>query len=448
MLVANWLRHKGVRAFAYHSSVSPGHESESPEAEEYRESLERSLLDNRVKALVATTALGMGFDKPDLGFVVHYQAPGSIIAYYQQVGRAGRAIPSAFGVLLSGEEDDDIHAFFRRHAFPTETHVHAVLRLLEDSDGLTRAELERHVNLRSEQLEKVLKYLAVCNPAPLLLEEGVWRRTPVPFELDHAQIRRLTRQREAEWREVQSYFQGEECLMLRLARSLDDDHATECGRCDRCRRAPVVSTEVSPALVEEAQRFLDAEEIRLYLRSRVPEGSFPEYGFEGEMPVELRGDTGRVLCRWGHGFWGRAVARDKRLGRFREELVDATVALLALRWRPAPPPQWIACVPSSAHPRLMPEFCVRLSRRLGIPFHPALVKVKVNQPQKEQQNRAHQCRNLDGVFQVAGPVPEGPVLLLDDTVDSGWTLTVSAALLRRAGCERVWPLALSSTSGT
>ena len=59
------------------------------------------------RALVATTALGMGFDKPDLGFVIHYQTPGSVVAYYQQVGRAGRALDRAYGRRCA------------RQAFPT-----------------------------------------------------------------------------------------------------------------------------------------------------------------------------------------------------------------------------------------------------------------------------------------------------------------------------------------
>jgi ATP-dependent DNA helicase RecQ len=130
-LVANWLKSKGVNVEAYTGDTG-----------ERREELEQALLDNRVKALVATTALGMGFDKPDLAFVIHFQSPGSVVAYYQQVGRAGRALDSAYGVLLSGEEEAAINEWFIRTAFPTRDEVASILTALDsEPDGLTIPEI-------------------------------------------------------------------------------------------------------------------------------------------------------------------------------------------------------------------------------------------------------------------------------------------------------------------
>ena len=143
------------------------------------------------------------------------------------------------------------------------------------------------------------------------------------------------------------------------------------------------------------------------------------------------------------------MADDKHHGRFRDELVGAVVEMLRDRWRPSPSPQWVTCVPSRRHPDLVPDFSERLSGALDLPFSPIVRKVRDNEPQKAQENRFHQCRNLDGVFAIDGPVPSGPVLLVDDVVDSGWTLTVVAALLRQAGSGPVWPLALATSySGT
>ena len=195
------------------------------------------LLGSQIKALVATTALGMGYDKPELGFVVHYQAPGSIVAYYQQVGRAGRAIDHAFGILLSGREDDDIHEYFRRSAFPPRRSVKAILDALGDSDGMTINQLEEAVNLRQGQIEQALKFLSVDSPAPVIKDGSRWRRTPVAYSMDHDRIRRLTEQREVEWQEVQDYINEQGCLMQFLANALDDEYSQPCGICASCLRS-------------------------------------------------------------------------------------------------------------------------------------------------------------------------------------------------------------------
>jgi len=179
--VAAWLNQQGIVARAYYSGVEHG---DYVNSNQYRQQLENLLLNNEIKVLVATTALGMGYDKPDLGFVIHYQAAGSVVAYYQQVGRAGRAIDSAYGVLLSGKEDEEIHDYFRRSAFPDERDVNAILAALDDHDELSVRQLEQHLNLRQGQIDKVLKILSVENPAPVIKQGSKWRRTPVPFRMD------------------------------------------------------------------------------------------------------------------------------------------------------------------------------------------------------------------------------------------------------------------------
>ncbi|HID49608.1 MAG TPA: ATP-dependent DNA helicase RecQ, partial [Chromatiales bacterium] len=211
--VSAWLNQQGIVAKAYYSGVE--HE-DFDNSDQYRQHLEDLLLRNEIKVLVATTALGMGYDKPDLGFVVHYQAAGSVVAYYQQVGRAGRAIDKAYGVLLSGGEDEDIHEYFRRSAFPDEQDVNAILEALADHDGLSVPQLEQYLNLRRGQIDKVLKILSVENPAPVIKQGSKWHRTPVPFSMDHERIGRLTRQRELEWQEMQGYSDSKDCLMAYL----------------------------------------------------------------------------------------------------------------------------------------------------------------------------------------------------------------------------------------
>jgi ATP-dependent DNA helicase RecQ len=441
--VADWLTIRGIDARAYFSDVTA---DDFPDSNSYRQHLEQQLLNNRLKVLVATTALGMGYNKPDLGFVVHYQAPGSIVAYYQQVGRAGRAINRAVGVLLSGREDTEIHEYFRTSAFPDEQHVTAILELLAQSDGLARREIEKTVNLRSGQIEKVLKFLSVDSPAPLIQEGGKWRRTPLRYAMDHAHIQRLTLQRVSEWQQVQAYIDTPACLMAFLARALDDDRVAPCGKCTNCLGHAVVPAEYEHATSVDAARYLRQAEFPFECRIQVAPGAFQDYGFAGNLRIDLRAETGRVLSVWGDAGWGDIVARDKAAGRFRDDLADAVVEMVRDRWRPVPAPAWVASVPSLRHPDLVPDLARGVAARLQLPYVNAVTKMKSNQPQKLQENRFHQCANLDGAFAVMDRPPDGPVLLLDDVVDSRWTLTVVAALLRRAGVTAVWPVALAAAT--
>ncbi len=441
--VANWLCENGIDAKAYHGSVeAEGFENSNL----YRQHLEELLLHNDLKVLVATTALGMGYDKPDLSFVIHYQAPGSIVAYYQQVGRAGRGIEHALGVLMSGVEDQDIHAFFRDSAFPTGQQVDEILNILEQSDGLSLRNIEEQTNLRQGQIEKVLKLLSVENPAPVIKEGSRWLRTPIRYQMDHARIAHLTGQRVQEWQEVQSYIQDAGCKMTFLRCALDDHDPTPCGKCASCLEQAVVDVAIEPALVHRAGTFLKHAEMVIKPNVQVAANAFQEYGFRGNLPQQIRAQEGRVLSRWGDAGWGRTVADNKHDGRFCDELVKAMAAMIQQSWPPNPAPQWICCVPSRNHPELVPDFAQRLAARLGLPFVDAVSKVKSNQQQKGQQNRFHQCRNLDGAFQVTQLYRDQPVLLVDDIVDSGWTLTVIAALLQQAGSGLVYPIALASSS--
>lgn len=442
--VARWLSVKGMDAAAYHGSVeAEGFEDSNT----YRQALEARLGRNELKAIVATSALGMGYDKPDLGFVIHYQAPGSVVSYYQQVGRAGRAINEAVGILMAGGEDPDIQEFFRRTAFPDEAHVRQILDALDASDGLTERELEKTINLRLKKIQHVLKLLRMESPAPVLKDGSRWYRTAASFRMDRERIDHLTRQREEEWQAVLEYVDTADCRMQYLARALDDHATPPCGRCDNCVGKPMVTRDVSHQLLVDAKRFLAHSEFELKLNRQTAKDGFPSYGFGYNLPAAEQAAVGGVLARWGEAGWGRCVMDDKHAGYFRDQLVAAAAEMILDRWCPEPAPLWLTCIPSLNHPNLVPRFAERLAEALGLPFHAAVHKVRQNEPQKLQQNRYHRCRNLDGVFQVAGEIPSEPVLLVDDVVDSAWTLTVVAGLLRRAGVSRVFPFALASSRG-
>ena len=442
--VAGWLRRNRFDAAAYYSDAT---HPDFPDSDAYRRDLEQRLLDNRVKAVVATSALGMGFDKPDLGFVIHYQAPSSVVAYYQQVGRAGRAIPHARGVLLAGGEDEDIQEYFRRKAFPEEGHIDALLSALEEADGLSVTALEERLNLSHGQIEQVLKFLRVENPAPVMKLGSRWYRTAADFHMDHERIRFLTQRREREWAELQRYIDHHGCLMAFLRNALDDPDPTPCGKCANCAPATALPATVGHETGVQAAVYLRHTELNIKPKARIPRGALSAYGLLGDLKRRgLSAEPGRVLARWGDAGWGRLVAAGKHGGRFDDLIVGAVVEMVRERWQPQPAPRWLTCVPSLTHPDLVPDFARRLAAALRVPFVAAVAKVKQNEPQKLMSNAVHQCRNLDGVFQVSGPFPPGPVLLVDDVVDSGWTLAVVAALLRQAGAGAVYPLALATTA--
>lgn len=432
--VARFLHAQGIQASAYHSGIE----------DTKRRHLEKQLQNNELKALVATTALGMGYDKPDLGFVVHYQAPSSIIGYYQQVGRAGRSIDNAYGILMSGSEDEHIIEYFRETAFPDERGVRQILEALEPEEvGLSDRELERKVNLKKGQIDKALKYLAVEDPAPITKIGSKWRRTAVNYEMDRQKIQWLTEQREREWEEIQEYVQTKGCLMEFLAKALDDDNPQVCGKCANCRGEPIVSLD-SQSLRSEAERFLGESDFSIEGRIQIPKDALKQYGLEGNLPSNLCAKTIQVFSRWGDLAWGREVEEGKDAGHFSDTLVEAVAEMITQRWQPQPAPKWVTCVPSRNRPELVPNFAKRLAQKLDLPFHAVVEKVKDNDPQKFQQNNFHQCKNLDGVFEIHGDVPGEPVLLIDDVVDSSWTFTVVTALLRQAGAGLVFPLALTT----
>ena len=357
--------------------------------------------------------------------------------------------------MLSGDEENDINAYFRGTAFPPEWQIERILMALEDceTDGMTVRELERVANLRQSQIEKVLKLLVVEDAAPVVKIESKWSRTAQPFRLNRERIEHLTRQRELEWAEMQAYIDGQRCLMQFLAAALDDPLAQPCGKCAVCRGGPVVSPVISNTRLIKAQRFIRQSEMLLELKKQWDVSALPAYAAQfgwtkATIPQNLRGEPGRILSRWGEPVWGELVARGKAEGHFADDLVAASAELIQTRWPMEPHPSWVTCIPSTRHPELVPNFAMRLATALGIPFRPALIKARHTEEQKGMENRYHQCHNLDGAFavQASGPEFAGPVLLVDDVFDSGWTLTLSVAVLRQAGSGPVYPYTLATTT--
>ena len=431
--VAEWLKLQGFNVEAYTGEIG-----------DRREQLEQALLNNEVKALIATTALGMGYDKPDLAFVIHYQMPGSVVAYYQQVGRAGRALDSAYGVLLSGEEESDITDWFIRSAFPTRQQVADVLEALEaEPNGLSVPELLSRINLSKGRVDKTISLLSLESPAPVAKQGTKWQLTAAKLSENFwNRAERLTALRRDEHQQMQDYVNlkfGAHMGFLISALDGDPSVVTEPA-------LPPLPATVNDELVKEAVSFLRRTSLPIEPRKKWPDGGMPQYGVKGFIAPANQAQPGKALCVWGDAGWGGLVRQGKyQDGNFSNDLVAACVKMIH-DWNPQPAPTWVTCVPSLRHPDLVPNFAKRWASTLGLPFHIVIMKTDERPEQKTMANSTQQARNIDGSLALNGqPIPHGPVLLVDDMVDSRWTLTVSAWLLRKSGSGEVYPMALSLT---
>lgn len=426
--ISKFLKERGHAVGAYHAGMDP----------EDRTAAVQLLLGNRVKALVATLALGMGYDKPDVGFVIHYQLPGSVITYYQQVGRAGRAIARADAVLMHGEEDIDILDYFTSSAFPPAETVAAILKVLDETKGtISAADLGSSVNLHESVIENVLKHLTV-EGAVQRVAWNKYQRTLSPYVFPADRIAKVNQSRVAEKQQMLDYLGTTGCRMTFLSNALDDTDRQPCGKCDNCSSNMLTAN-------FSAREIADAE--LLLRQGHEPIIARKQWSNRASIPLNERCEDGRVLSRWRDGGFGDVVAHAKQIDkRFSDELVAAVVGMIA-DWRPTPFPSWVTCVPASSSGNLVHDYAQRLAAALNLPFKPIVTKTRAIAKQKSMNNSSFQASNVAGAFAVSSPVPNGAVFVVDDLVDSRWTMTEVGAVLRRAGSGPVFPVALSLTTG-
>ncbi|HLS24447.1 MAG TPA: DEAD/DEAH box helicase [Beutenbergiaceae bacterium] len=434
------LRAAGHEVRAYTGRTDPADRSE----------LEAALRDNQVKALVATSALGMGFDKPDLGFVVHLGAPSSPVAYYQQVGRAGRATDRADVLLLPGAEDKDIWAYFASAAMPRQVQADAVLDELGRSERpLSTMALETLVDVRRTRLELLLKVLDVDGAVERV--QGGWRATGRPWAYDAQRYERVAQARDREQGLMVEYLTGEQCRMEFLQRALDDATAAPCGRCDVCA-GPWYPTEVPDEALQRATGRLARAGVPVEPRAQWPSG-MARLGVEvkGKIAPAEQMDRGRVVARLSDLGWGQRLrevfnADDDAAPA---ALLGAVVQVLA-DWDWAQRPAGVVAMPSRARPKLIASVAEHISARGRLPFLGTLDLVDGGPTGEAGGNSAFRLAGVWQRFTVGPQLGEhlaelhGPVLLVDDLVDSRWTLTVAARELRLAGADAVLPLALAA----
>jgi ATP-dependent DNA helicase RecQ len=425
--VATFLSAHGISALAYSG------EQETAD----RIAAEERLLRNEVKAIVSTSALGMGYDKADLTFVVHYQAPGSVVSYYQQVGRAGRGVDYADIILLRGGEDRRIQDFFIEQAFPPRERVAAVLAELEDAgeQGRSTRELMAMVNLGMGRIEAMLKILDV--EGAVRRDGSRWVAIPgTDWTYDGERYAQVTALRRAEQQAMAAFGVDGRCLMRVLQEELDDPDAQDCGRCSVCT-APRFARPPDPALVELAGRHLRSRPVDLEVKKMAPDAA----GAMRKIPDDARIEPGWALARFGDGGWWPAVERGLRSGSFDDDVVAGLADILRVAGARA---AWITAVPSVHLGDTIDRLAERLAAELGLPCVRLVRRTEDRPPQREMANAVLQAANVRGAFTVTADPPPGPGVLLDDRRSSGWTLAMVGGQLRRAGAQRVIPLALGT----
>ncbi|MET0788321.1 MAG: DEAD/DEAH box helicase [Cellulomonas sp.] len=431
---ARLLREAGHDVRAYTGQTDPAD----------REDAEAALKANAVKALVATSALGMGFDKPDLGWVLHLGAPSSPVAYYQQVGRAGRATASADVLLLPGAEDPDIWQYFATASMPQQARAEKVIAELSDRPLSTPA-LEALVDVRRTPLELLLKVLDVDGAVRRV--QGGWVATGQPWTYDAERYARIAAAREAEQQHMLDYERTDGCRMEFLQRTLDDETAAPCGRCDSCA-GPWYPVDVVDGAAASAERSLDRVGVPVEPRVQWPVGAdrlgLPVKGrlAEGERALE-----GRALARLTDLGWGTALrgvfaagAADAPVTR---AMLDGCVRVLA-QWGWDERPVAVVALPSRRRPQLVDSLARGLAE-IGRLRYAGALALRDDGPRGEPGgNSAFRLASVWEQFDASAlAVPSGPVLLVDDLVDSRWTMTVAARELRRAGATAVLPFALA-----
>ncbi|MGG7510044.1 RecQ family ATP-dependent DNA helicase [Plantibacter sp. YIM 135249] len=420
-----------------------------------REESERLLKENKLKALVATSALGMGFDKPDLGFVVHLGAPSSPVAYYQQVGRAGRATDDADVLLLPGSEDEDIWRYFATASMPDEARAAAVLDAL-GSQPMSTPALEARVNLRRTPLELLLKVLDVDGAVQRVT--GGWVSTGQPWHYDRERYERIAEARVAEQQSMIAYERTTDCRMAMLQRDLDDETATPCGRCDNCTTAWYRS-DLDESAAASASNALGRVGVELEPRAQWPTGAdrlgMSDEGspVKGKIALKDRVESGRALARLTDLGWGGVLRELFAAGApdapASQAVLDACVRVLK-DWSWDERPAAVVSIPSRSHPVLVDSVARGISELGRLPFLGSL-DLQGDGPQGGPGgNSAYRLSGVWNAFSVGPelraalePFAGCPVLLVDDRSDSRWTVTVAGRLLRRSGVGAVLPFVLA-----
>lgn len=430
--LAEFLKKNKVSAAAYYSR-------DGEEGEKRNREIEEKFRTNKLKVIVATIKLGMGYDKGDIAFVIHYQMPSNIVSYYQQIGRAGRNIDKAYIFLMYGKEDEEILNYFINTAFPTEQETKKIIDFVGDRDGVRIGQIVSAMNIRKSRIDKALAFL--INDGFIRKDQGTYYITPKKFVYDREHYDAVTAIRKNEMEQMKRLAQTKECYSKYIVSCLDDKTAKECGHCSNCLGKEIIPSAVSEKYIHIAEEYVNKLIIPIEPRKKWASSSVTR-----ATKIEHINQTGFCISKYGDAGYGALVKQGKyaKEKRFSDALAGKSAEIL----RPFVQEnkiRHICCVPS-LRSDLVKEFTLRLALSLKLEFVDALEKTEARQ-QKEMENSAHQCANAYTSFWVKDGVriPKN-ILLVDDVVDSRWTFTVCGYRLMEAGAEKVYPFALADSS--
>lgn len=432
--LTEFLNQNGISAMSYYSDTKKEEENARAIA---------LFQENRIKAIVATIKLGMGYDKGDVSFVIHFQSPSSMVAWYQQIGRAGRNIKEAYVFLMTGREDDRINEYFIQTAFPTKAEMEEILNVISNENGITISQLCNKVNVRKKRVEKAIMFLQ--NERAIRREEVNGRQCYFPtanrFVYRDEHYKGICDMRHREIEEMKELTRTDKCLSRFAVNCLDDHEASDCGKCANCTGQDIFpGLTLSEESCIKASGFISARLLDILPRQKYPTGEY--------FPNKWQLQKGKCLSVYGDSGYGELVEkgkypRDGSPKRFDDKLVERSAEVLE-EWIRVNHVRHITCIPS-LRSDLVKEFTQRLAQRTGLIFMELLSKSQSPQ-QKEMQTSIRQYQNAEDSFSVNNVSVPGKVILVDDVVDSKWTLTVCGIKLMQKGCNEVYPFALAASN--
>lgn len=430
--LAGFLQENRISAFAYHSGMEQNDT-------EHAESLLRN---DQIKVLVATVKLGMGYDKGNIAFVIHYQQPFNIVAYYQQIGRAGRNIDRAYTFLMCGEEDRNIQNYFIETAFPSEKEARNIYDIIfsRAESGISKGDIQNQINIRKNRAEKALMFLQNEN---FILKKGTkYYPTLHNFQYNREHYDAVTQIRRHEQQQMAELMGTTQCLSRFIVNQLDDPTTENCGICRNCLGYPEFPESPSQPYIECALDYIERLQIPIS-----PRKQWANTSFTGSIKIITPNAEGICLSKYGDPGYGTLVKKGKygNPAEFCEELIGKSASVLRTIIAEKDITA-ITCVPS-LRSRIVENFAVSLAEHCGIPFIPMLKKHGSIQ-QKDMENSVYQCQNAWNSFSLRDDIDDVPtrIVLVDDIIDSKWTMTVCGYLLTTAGCEMVFPFALADSS--